>query len=144
MTERCGPLMARERSRPIQSLLVRPLDQDELVETVVTSLDDDKAEEVTVIDLRGRTSIADHMIIATGRSQRQVGAMAAHLMEKLKRLGLPVSIEGQTQGDWVLLDAGDVIVHLFRPEVRSFYDLERMWAPHLAATPPEKAGALTI
>ncbi len=84
------------------------------------------------------------MIIATGRSQRQVGAMAEHLMEKLKRLGLPVSIEGQTQGDWVLLDAGDVIVHLFRPEVRSFYDLERMWAPHLAGKPPEKAGALTV
>jgi ribosome-associated protein len=113
-----------------------------LVETVIGSLDDDKAEEITTIDLRGRSSIADHMIIATGRSQRQVGAMADHLTEKLKQLGLGVSVEGQAQGDWVLIDAGDVIVHLFRPEVRSFYNLERMWALPASERVPGSRGAL--
>ncbi len=113
-----------------------------MVETVVGSLDDDKAEDVTVIDLRGRSSIADHMVIASGRSQRQVGAMADHLMEKLKQLGLPVSVEGMQQGDWVLIDAGDIVVHLFRPEVRSFYNLERMWGVPAASKAAEKVGAL--
>ena len=98
-----------------------------MVETVLASLDDDKAEEVTVIDLRGRSSIADHMIVASGRSTRQVSAMAEHVMSKLKTLGLHVGAEGLTQGDWVLIDGGDIVVHLFRPEVRSFYNLERMW-----------------
>ncbi len=113
-----------------------------MVETVVGSLDDDKGEDIVVIDLRGRSSIADHMVIASGRSQRQVGAMAEHLMEKLKRLGLAVSIEGMAQGDWVLIDAGDIVVHLFRPEVRSFYNLERMWGVAPVGKAAEKAGAL--
>ena len=98
-----------------------------VVQTVTTSLDDDKAEDIMVIDLRGRSSVADHIVIASGRSQRQVAAMADHLHAKLKHLGLPVSVEGMTQGDWVLIDGGDIVVHLFRPEVRSFYSLERMW-----------------
>lgn len=115
---------------------LRPLDPDKLVETVVTSLDDDKAEEIVVIDLRGRSSLGDHLVIATGRSQRQVGAMADHLLEKLKQQGLGVSIEGMPQGDWVLIDGGDIVVHLFRPEVRSFYNLEGMWA----LRPADKAG----
>jgi len=80
-----------------------------------------------VIDLRGRSSVTDCMVIATGRSQRQVGAMADHLLERLKAEGVAVATEGMGQGDWVLIDAGDVIVHLFRPEVREFYDLEGMW-----------------
>ena len=104
-----------------------PLDPAKLVDTVTVSLDDDKAEDVIVIDLRGQSPIADHMVIGSGKSQRQVGAMAEHLVEKLKRLGLPVSVEGLPQGDWVLIDAGDIVVHLFRPDVRSFYHLERMW-----------------
>jgi ribosome-associated protein len=95
---------------------------------VVASLDDDKAEQITVIDLRGRTSIADHMVIATGRSSRQVGAMAEHLVEKLKHSGQPASTEGMPQCDWVLIDGGDILVHLFRPEVRTFYNLEKLWA----------------
>lgn len=104
--------------------LARPL-----LETALTSLDDDKAEDVVVIDLTGRSSIADSLIIATGRSSRQVAAMAEHLVEKLKPLAPgPVQVEGQARGDWVLLDAGDVVVHLFRPEVREFYALEKMWA----------------
>jgi len=89
---------------------------------------------VIIIDLRGRSSIADHLVIASGRSQRQVVAMADHLHTKLKQLGLPVSVEGVPQGDWVLIDAGDIVVHLFRPEVRSFYGLERMWG----LTTPER------
>ncbi|HEV7367838.1 ribosome silencing factor [Arenibaculum sp.] len=92
------------------------------------SLDDDKAEDISVIELAGKTTIADYMIIATGRSTRQVGAMAEHLREKFKDAGVGgVQIEGMPQADWVLIDAGDVIVHLFRPEVRSFYNLEKMW-----------------
>ena len=92
------------------------------------SLDDDKAENVVAIDLNGKTDIADYMVIANGASQRQVGAMAEHLREHIKASGVKgVSLEGQPQCDWVLIDAGDVIVHLFRPEVREFYNLEKMW-----------------
>lgn len=86
-----------------------------------------KAEDVVVIDLKGRTALTDTMIIATGRSARQVGATADHVEKTLKHAGLPVSVEGFPQCDWVLVDAGDVIVHLFRPEVRAFYNLEKMW-----------------
>ncbi|MBF0560960.1 MAG: ribosome silencing factor [Alphaproteobacteria bacterium] len=92
-------------------------------------LDDDKAEDVCVISLKGRSSIADYLVIATGRSSRQVGAMAEHIVAGLKPLGTIGSIEGQAVGDWVLIDAGDIIVHLFRPEIRDYYGLERMWAP---------------
>ena len=118
-----------QRSKPITSR-TRPAAPraEQVVDLVLASLDDDKAEEVVAIDLRGRTSIADSMVIATGRSARQVGAMAEHLMEKLKAAGLRPSSEGMPQCDWVLIDGGDVIVHLFRPEVRSFYNLEKMWA----------------
>lgn len=101
----------------------------DLSDLAMTSLDDDKAEDVVLIDLAGKTSFADYMIIASGRSTRQVGAMAEHLREKLKSAGAAsVEVEGLPQADWVLIDAGDVIVHLFRPEVRSFYNLEKMWA----------------
>jgi ribosome-associated protein len=99
-----------------------------LLAVVEKSLDDDKAEDVAVIDLEGKTSIADYMVIASGRSQRHVAAIAEHLIEKLKHTaGYPVSAEGRNQCDWVLVDAGDVIVHIFRPEVRAFYNLEKMW-----------------
>ena len=92
------------------------------------SLDDDKAQDVIVIDLKGKTSIADYMIVASGTSHRQVVTMAEHLREKLKSLGIKsVSVEGLSQGDWVLIDGGDVIVHLFRPEIREFYCLEKLW-----------------
>jgi ribosome-associated protein len=91
-------------------------------------LDDDKAEDIISIDLAGKSSIADYMVIATGRSSRQLNAMAQHLDEKLTKIGVKkVSIEGLTQGEWVLLDGGDVVVHLFKPDVRSFYNLEKMW-----------------
>ena len=103
-------------------------DEERVLLLVTSSLEDDKAEDVVVIPLAEKSSIADFMVIASGRSQRQVGAMADHLREKLKAASVKgISIEGAQRCDWVLLDAGDVIVHIFRPEVRSFYNLEKMW-----------------
>jgi ribosome-associated protein len=96
---------------------------------VLQSLDDDQAQELVSIPLEGKTAIADHMVIASGRSTRQVTAMAQKLAERIKHAGhSSPRVEGLPAADWVLVDAGDVIVHLFRPEVRSFYNLERMWA----------------
>lgn len=96
---------------------------------VLSSLDDDQAVDTVSIPLAGKSSIADHMVIASGRSTRQVASMAAKLVEKIKaETGRPARVEGLPTADWVLIDAGDVIVHLFRPEVRSFYNLEKMWA----------------
>ncbi|MBE7636352.1 ribosome silencing factor [Sneathiella sp. P13V-1] len=104
-----------------------------LRDLVQTSLSDDKAEDVVSIDLSGKTSFADYMIIANGRSSRQVGAMAEHLKDRIKEAGFGIAqIEGKANCDWVLVDAGDVIVHLFRPEVRDFYNLEKIWAPNAA------------
>lgn len=95
---------------------------------VLKSLDDDQAQEIVSIPLEGKTAIADHMVIASGRSSRQVASMAEKLAERIKAGGFGhCRIEGLPAADWVLVDAGDVIVHLFRPEVRSFYNLERMW-----------------
>lgn len=100
-----------------------------LHELVLRSLDDDQAQEIVSIPLEGKTAIADHMVIASGRSTRQVAAMAQKLSERVKHGGFGhVRIEGLPAADWVLIDCGDIVVHLFRPEVRSFYDLERMWA----------------
>jgi ribosome-associated protein len=93
------------------------------------SLDDDQAVEVVTIPLAGKSSIADHMVIASGRSSRQVASMATKLADKIKQqFGKIARVEGLPTADWVLIDADDVIVHLFRPEVRTFYNLERMWA----------------
>ena len=102
---------------------------EELHRSVLQSLDDDQAVDVVSIPLAGKSSIADHMVIASGRSTRQVASMATKLADKLKREhGKLARIEGLPAADWVLIDADDVIVHLFRPEVRTFYNLERMWA----------------
>jgi len=93
------------------------------------SLEDDKAEDIVVIDLKGKSSFADYMVIATGRSNRQVVAIADHLADKLKQAGHGyIPVEGKQGGDWVLVDGGDVVVHVFRPEPRAFYALEKMWA----------------
>ena len=106
------------------------LTSEELLGHILTSLDQDKAEEIVQIDLRGKTSIGDYMVIASGRSTRQVTAMAEKLVDRLKQEhGRACKVEGKDSGDWVLVDTGDVIVHIFRPEVREFYQLEKMWLP---------------
>jgi ribosome-associated protein len=120
MAARLVPVMAQDTD----------VTSDQLLARILASLDDDKAEDVVAIDLRGRSSVADHMVICSGRSSRQVGSIAEKLADRLKEdFGRSVKIEGKDQGDWVLLDAGDVIVHVFRPEVRDFYQLEKMWMP---------------
>ena len=103
---------------------------------ILASLDEDKAEEIVSIDIAGKSSVADKIVVASGRSQRHVGALADHIIEKIKEAGGTVRAEGMAGGDWVLLDAGDVIVHLFRPEVRAFYNIEKIWTP-----PPAKPSA---
>lgn len=99
-----------------------------LCRTVLSSLDDDKAEDIVTINLAGKCSFADYMIVASGRSQRHVGSLAQNLRDTLKKSGIDAAIEGMEQCDWVLIDAGDVIVHIFRPETRGHYNLEKMWA----------------
>jgi ribosome-associated protein len=95
---------------------------------VLTSLEDDKAEEILAIDIRGKSSLADMLIVASGRSARHVAALADHVLRKLKEAGVKdVRIEGLPHADWVLVDAGDVVVHIFRPEVRAFYNIEKIW-----------------
>jgi ribosome silencing factor RsfS/YbeB/iojap len=112
-----------------------------LLALVQRSLDDDKAEDVAVIDMAGKSAIADFMVIATGRSNRHVASMADHLRERLKpEIGHAPPIEGMTRADWVLVDAGDVVVHLFRPEVRTFYNLEKMWSHPLPEQDDVMAG----
>ena len=108
----------------------KDISSEELLVAVLNSLEDDKAEDIVQIDLRGKSSIGDYMVICSGRSSRQVGAIAEKLMDRLKQAyGRLSRIEGKETGDWVLIDAGDVIVHVFRPEVREFYQLEKMWLP---------------
>ncbi len=111
-----------------------------LLTTILTELEDDKAEDIVAIPLAGKSDIADHMVIASGRSARHVGAMADKVVRRLKDAGFGTAqIEGASAADWILIDAGDVIVHLFRPEVRTFYNLERVWSE--AAHAPVKADA---
>ena len=101
-----------------------------LLDRILTSLKNDKAEDIVQIDLRGKSSIGDYMIIASGRSSRQVTAISEKLVDKIKKdCGRSSKVEGKNAGDWVLIDTGDVIVHVFRPEVREFYQLEKMWQP---------------
>jgi ribosome-associated protein len=116
-------------TRPAAALVAADLHENDLHALVLAQLDDDQAQDIVSIPLEGKSSIADYMVIASGRSTRQVAAMAQKLAEKVKEKGFgPVKIEGLPAADWVLIDAGDVVVHLFRPEVRSFYNLERMWS----------------
>lgn len=101
-----------------------------LLARIIASLEDDKAEDIVQIDLRGRSDMADYMVICSGRSSRQVAAISEKLMDRLKLdFGRLCKIEGKETGDWVLIDTADVIVHVFRPEVRDFYQLEKMWLP---------------
>ena len=117
------------RSTPPSGLAAFSANPGKLLDVVLETLDDAKAEEIVSIDLKGKTSIGDQMVVASGRSQRHVGAIADNLVRKLKEAGFgKARVEGTPQCDWVLIDAGDVIVHIFRPEVREFYNLEKMWS----------------
>lgn len=102
---------------------------DRIIKTVLASLDDSKAEDIVSINIKGKSALADQMVIASGRSHRHVGAVTDHLLRAIKDAGLGAPrVEGKSSGDWVLIDTGDVILHIFRPEVREFYALEKMWA----------------
>lgn len=122
-----GPARKRARGAPLPSERL-----DELQKIIVACLEDDKAENVIALDLAGRASFADRMVIATGLADRQISAMATHLEDKLSEAGLKrIQIEGAGGSDWVLIDAGDIVIHLFKPEAREMYALERMWGPDL-------------
>ncbi len=124
-----GPRSKAKREAEAGAETVR-LDQVQAV--IVASLEDDKAEQVVALDLAGRASFADRMVIATGLADRQISAMATHLEQKLEEIGVRrVQIEGLGGSDWVLIDTGDIVVHLFKPEARSLYALEKMWGPDL-------------
>jgi ribosome-associated protein len=103
------------------------LDAEEILKLVLTRLDDMKAEDTLTIDLHDKSSIGDYMVVSSGRSQRHVGSVADRVVEDLHKAGVSAHVEGTPHCDWVLIDAGDVIVHVFRPEVREFYNLEKMW-----------------
>jgi ribosome-associated protein len=124
-----APAAAKAGTPQAVSRPARGIDADAAVKVVLKSLDDDKAEDILSIDIRGRSSFADILVIASGRSGRHVAALADHVMRQLKDSGVKdVRIEGLPQADWVLVDAGDVVIHLFRPEVRAFYNIEKIWA----------------
>ena len=109
-----------------------PTELDRLQAIITTSLDDDKADNIVTLDLEGKAMFCDRMVIATGLADRQISAMAQHLSEKLHQAGIKrVLIEGANGSDWVLIDAGDIVVHLFKPEARELYALERMWGQDL-------------
>jgi ribosome-associated protein len=149
MTRRGGLLSARALEDPVLShsdpatgLPVGPRpkpaatspdeghESEAVLALVLKSVDDDKAEDIVQIDLRGRSDVADYMVICSGRSSRQVASISEKLADRLKQeMRMSVRMEGKDTGDWVLIDAGDVIVHVFRPEVREFYQLEKMWLP---------------
>ncbi|RME16463.1 MAG: ribosome silencing factor [Alphaproteobacteria bacterium] len=115
-----------------------PVTSDTLLERIIASLEEDKAEDIVSIPLRGKSTMADFMVICSGRSSRQVASIADHLTDRLKQQsGVLSKVEGKEQGDWVLIDAGDVVVHVFRPEVRDFYQLERLWMPPAPGAPAE-------
>ena len=121
--------MAQEAPAHAATSLTDPGRNSGIEELILTRLEDDKAQDVVFIDIKGKSPVADGLIVASGRSGRHVGAMADHLLRALKDAGYgKCRIEGMPSADWVLIDAGDVIVHLFRPEVRSFYNIEKIWS----------------
>ena len=128
------------RANPISTLIKADLTVEAMLELITASLDDDKAQDLITIDLKGKTSMADFLVIASGASARHVSAMAERLAAKFKDAGQGrVLTEGAAQGDWVLLDAGEVVVHLFRPEVRAFYNIEAMWGAEAPRLPEASA-----
>jgi ribosome-associated protein len=118
---------------PAAASSTRPSAEDTL-KLILSSVDDMKAEETVTIDLHGKSSIADYMVVTTGRVNRHVGSIAENVVKDLHKAGIKsVHVEGMPNCDWVLIDAGDVVVHVFRPEVRDFYNIEKMWTPGRAA-----------
>jgi len=116
------------KSRP-SAIAAKPVERSDMLSSILETLEDAKAEQTVVIDLAGKTTLADAMVITTGRVNRHVSAIADQVVEMLKQHGhTGIRVEGQPHCDWVLIDAGDVILHVFRPEVRSFYNLEKMWS----------------
>jgi ribosome silencing factor RsfS/YbeB/iojap len=127
---------ARPRAAAKAAAKTEPSRLDQLQRVIVGSLEDDKAEAIVTLDLAGRAAFADRMVIATGLADRQITAMATHLEEKLHEAGLPrVQIEGAAGSDWVLIDAGDIVIHLFKPDARDMYGLEKMWGVELDEGP---------
>ena len=125
--------MSRADRRVPEAVSRMRLDAEGILKLVLARLDDMKAEDILTIDLRNKSSIGDYMVVSSGRSQRHVGSVADRIVEDLHKVGIATRVEGVPHCDWVLIDAGDVIVHVFRPEVRAFYNLERMWASGPAA-----------
>ncbi len=120
---------AKKAAAPAKKLSPAQLATDALCKKIATILDTNKAEEITTLNLRDKCSFADFMIVASGRAPRHVSALADYVADMLKKQGTPpLSVEGKESGDWVLIDAGDIVVHIFRPEVRQFYNIEKMWA----------------
>ena len=135
-TVAAGPMKTASAPKPRKTATkakkTEPSELDLLQTLIVTSLDDDKAENVITLDLAGRAMFCDRMVIASGFADRQISAMAQHLKEKLHEVGIKrVQIEGAGGSDWVLIDAGDIVVHLFKPEARTMYALEKMWGTDL-------------
>jgi ribosome-associated protein len=129
--------MSRAETRAPEPDSRMRLDAEGILNLVIARLDDMKAEDILTIDLREKSSIGDYMVVSSGRSQRHVGSVADQVVEDLHKAGVHAHVEGAPHCDWVLIDAGDVIVHVFRPEVRTFYNLEKMW---MAARPAQRAG----
>jgi ribosome-associated protein len=127
--KKLAPAKKISKAAPPKAVPPRAASQSDLMKRILVSLDDDKAENIVTVNLEGRSALCDAAVIASGRSSRHVAAMAEHLGRRLKEAGYGTRpVTGAAQGDWVLVDAGDVIVHLFRPEVREYYDLEGMWS----------------
>ena len=122
------PAISRAERRAPEPVSRMRADAEEILRLVLARLDDMKAEDALTINLQNKSSIADYMVVSSGRSQRHVGSVADRIVEDLHKAGVAARVEGVPHCDWVLIDAGDVVVHVFRPEVRTFYNLEKMWA----------------
>jgi len=131
-----APESQAQAAEPSTDPQTSPSIEGPLQDLIISRLDDDKAQDIVLIDLKDKSSVADWLIVASGRSHRHVGALADHLLRMLKDAGAgKARVEGMPHCDWVLIDAGDVVVHLFRPEVRAFYNLEKIWS----VEPPARA-----
>tara|TARA_Y100001956_G_scaffold65130_1_gene65988 strand:+ start:291 stop:773 length:483 start_codon:yes stop_codon:yes gene_type:complete len=131
-------LSLNTKAESAMSQSAKDVTSEELLAHILSTLEDEKAEDIEQIDLRGKTSIGDYMVVCSGRSSRQVSAISEKLVDRLKQdLGRASRVEGKATGDWVLIDTGDIIVHVFRPEVREFYQMEKMWRDGISPDKPQ-------